>query len=219
MLREHSNSTCYKDNWVFFLNGFCGILAIQSKFKSSMVTRDSLYNTTDKLLNVIVKENISITISGSVFIPCGEWQWLSNQKYSQYYYHWKCVCYHIANASGNQTIFGLWHDSLNSLNSVKVIWRKVLWFHMLYCRKFDTWINQKFDNLIPPLHCWENRFCYSFHVHINLFSLHTIEISFKKSHWNAEWSFLWMFSKEKIQKKKNQNQKGRLQDWNPGSPV
>ena len=58
---------------------------------------------------------------------------------------------------GNQTNFGFFHDSLNSLNSVKAIWKKILMkLNMGKIRMFLSMSNSKqttfADNFKPPSH-------------------------------------------------------------------
>ena len=67
----------------FSLNDFHWIQRIQwikTKSKSSMVTRDTPYLTTDTFLDVVVNKDIFITISGMVSIHSGKSQWIFNQR-------------------------------------------------------------------------------------------------------------------------------------------
>ena len=52
---------------------------IKTKSRSSMVTRDTPYLTTDIFLGVVVNKGISVTVSGMVSIHSGESHWISNQ--------------------------------------------------------------------------------------------------------------------------------------------
>ena len=50
---------------------FTEFTEIKWKSKSSIVTRDTPYLTTDTFPNVVVNKDISITVSGMVFIHSG----------------------------------------------------------------------------------------------------------------------------------------------------
>ena len=88
--------------------------------KSSMVTRDILYLTIDTFLDIVVKSNFLLlfvgwylfrVVSGNRYLPRG-----SNEKTL-------CIT-GTDNTSGNHTALGFGHDSLNSLNSEKVIYTR-----------------------------------------------------------------------------------------------
>ena len=90
--------------------------------KGSMVARDILYLTIDTFLDVVIKKNfplLPVVENGNRYLPIG-----SNEN-KLYISSTGNAFVARCNTTGNHATYGFFHDSLNSLNSEKVIWGKL----------------------------------------------------------------------------------------------